>query len=335
MEHKTTMNGYASNTSQMALPSGWVELPIREACLRPPGTRRFPKVKKTSYKNVGMLPVVDQGKELIAGFVDDYGLRYRGRLPVIVFGDHTRVLKYIDFPFAAGADGTRLIAPSLDLADIRFFYYALCNLRLKNLGYARHFKLLQEQTIRIPECLGEQREIAAVLSAVDKAIGKTRAVADQAQVVKRGVMQELLTRGLPGRHTRFRKTEIGVVPGGWGIASLGGLAQINPEQLGSGTDADYVLEYLDISAIERPGLIGDSQKYRFADAPSRARRIVRKGDILVSTVRPYLRNFACVREATRNLVASTGYAVVRPGHGVDGRFLYQYCPVWRPSRDCN
>ena len=185
------------------------------------------------------------------------------------------------------------------------------------------WKQLGEFTFLCPPP-SEQSKIAAVLSSVDEAIEKTQAAVDQVQVVKRGVMEELLVRGMPGRHTRFRKTEIGAVPGGWGIGSLGELAKLNPEQLGSGTDADYLLEYVDIAAIEQPGLIGDSQKYRFADAPSRARRKIRKGDILVSTVRPYLRNFAYVREATRNLVASTGYAVVRPGYGVDGRFLYQH-----------
>ena len=60
--------------------------------------------------------------------------------------------------------------------------------------------------------LPEQRKIAAILSSVDDAIEKTQAVIDQLQVVKRGLMQELLTRGLPGRHTQFKPTEIGNVP---------------------------------------------------------------------------------------------------------------------------
>ena len=115
-----------------------------------------------------------------------------------------------------------------------------------------------------------------------------------------------------------------MTPDDWRSATLGALVQVNPEQLGQRTDSDYVLEYLDIAAIERPGVIGASRKLTFAEAPSRARRRTRSGDILVSTVRPYLRNFARVKEAPANLVASTGYAVVRPANGVDGRFLYQH-----------
>ena len=68
--------------------------------------------------------------------------------------------------------------------------------------------------------LPEQRKIAAILSSVDDAIEKTQAVIDQVQVVKRGLMQELLTKGLPGRHTRFKKTEVGEVPWEWDICEL-------------------------------------------------------------------------------------------------------------------
>ena len=156
--------------------------------------------------------------------------------------------------------------------------------------------------------LPEQRKIAAILSSVDNAIEKTQAVIDQARIVKRGLLQVLLEGE--------RDT--------WRASTLGSLAQVNPEQLGSRTDPDYLLEYLDISAIEQPGIIGDTRTLRFEDAPSRARRVVREGDILVSTVRPYLRNFARVRQASDNLVVSTGYAVVRPSDRVDGRFLYQH-----------
>ena len=71
--------------------------------------------------------------------------------------------------------------------------------------------------------LPEQRKIAAILSSVDDAIEKTQAVIDQVQVVKRGLMQELLTRGLPGRHTRFKQTEIGELPEDWIVDQIGQL----------------------------------------------------------------------------------------------------------------
>ena len=92
-------------------PLGWVESQFTDLTVRE-SAEMTPKALKSAYKEVGRLPVVDQGQDLIAGFVDDDDLRFRGHLPVIVFGDHTRIFKYVDFPFVAGADGTRLIVPS-------------------------------------------------------------------------------------------------------------------------------------------------------------------------------------------------------------------------------
>lgn len=158
----------------------------------------------------------------------------------------------------------------------------------------------------------EQCKIAAVLSSVDDAIEKTQAVIDQVQVVKRGLMQQLFTP--PAGYSEH----------GWKHQRLRDCAWVNPEQLTNRAKPDFLMEYLDIAAIERPGTIGVTRTLPFADAPSRARRLAREGDILISTVRPYLRNFARIREAPDNLVVSTGYAVIRPKDLVDGDFLYQH-----------
>ena len=214
-------------SSRSDIPAGWTEDRFTDLTVRE-SRGQIPKAPKSIYQTSGAFPVVDQGQELIAGFVDSDELRFRGRLPAIVFGDHTRIFKYVNFPFVAGADGTRIVTPLSDRVDVSFFYYALCNLPLKNLGYSRHFKLLKEQIVRFPESVREQRKIAAILSSMDDAIEKTQAVIDQVQVVKRGLMQELLTRGLPGRHTRFKQTEIGEIPEEWDAAPLGNRAELQP-----------------------------------------------------------------------------------------------------------
>ena len=84
------------------------------------------------------------------------------------------------------------------------------------------WKQLGEFIFSLPP-VPEQRKISAILSSVDDAIEKTQAVIDQVQVVKRGLMQELLTRGLPGRHTRFKQTEIGEIPAEWEVIAIGEL----------------------------------------------------------------------------------------------------------------
>ncbi len=86
-------------------------------------------------------------------------------------------------------------------------------------------KRMGEISILLPP-LPEQRKIAAILSSVDDTIEKTEDVIEQLQVVKKAMMQELLTRGLPGRHRRFKKTEIGVVPEGWALLEVADIGQI-------------------------------------------------------------------------------------------------------------
>lgn len=97
-------------------------------------------------------------------------------------------------------------------------------------------------------------------------------------------------------------------------------ATINDEALSESTDADFELAYIDIGNVDSQGRVHDIVNYRFEDAPSRARRIVRDGDVIISTVRTYLQAIAPVENPPDNLIVSTGFAVVRPSHLLDHRF---------------
>ena len=90
------------------------------------------------------------------------------------------------------------------------------------------------------------------------------------------------------------------------------LANINDEVLGEDTDPDFEILYIDIGNVESSGIIGEVSAYRFEDSPSRARRRVRDGDVIISTVRTYLQAIAQVQSPPENMIASTGFAVVRP-----------------------
>lgn len=100
------------------------------------------------------------------------------------------------------------------------------------------------------------------------------------------------------------------------------VATINDEALGEDTDADLELQYVDISNVDSSGNIGEIATFRFEDAPSRARRRVRDGDVIISTVRTYLQAIAPIRQPPANLIVSTGFAVVRPRADL---FDAQYC----------
>jgi type I restriction enzyme S subunit len=93
------------------------------------------------------------------------------------------------------------------------------------------------------------------------------------------------------------------------------VATINDEALGEETDPDYEIQYVDIGNVDFSGGIRGTTTYRFADAPSRARRRVRDGDVIISTVRTYLQSISPVHTPPDNLIVSTGFAVVRPRRG--------------------
>jgi type I restriction enzyme S subunit len=182
--------------------------------------------------------------------------------------------------------------------------------------------LLKKLEFPLPP-VSEQHKIAEILGSVDKVIEKTQAVIDQTEIIKKGLMQELLTRGIPGRHQKFKTTEIGEIPEEWEVKKIKDCVSINPDQLGISTDEEMIIKYLDISGIEKTGVIGEFKDYLFKEAPCRARRKVQKGDIIISTVRPYLRAFACLRNCPDNLIVSTGFAVLRSNKIEDIEFIYQ------------
>jgi len=170
------------------VPEGWAVVDVLDVVerMRPAGA-----VQRSAYKTRGKYPVVDQGAEFIAGYTDDASLVVDTTGPTILFGDHTREWKYLDFPFVCGADGTQLLRAKSGI-NPRFLYFALSALPLKNLGYARHFKLLREAKIALPDCR-EQGEIANAVQAVVDRENAERAKVAGLRELKAALLSVLLT----------------------------------------------------------------------------------------------------------------------------------------------
>ena len=111
---------------------------------------RTKQVMTAELLDVGRIPVVDQSRSFVAGYTNDEETIVDLGIPIIVFGDHTRVLKYIQFPFAKGADGTQLIVTNNEKMPQSLFYCSLVNVDLSNYHYARHFKYLKAEEILLP-----------------------------------------------------------------------------------------------------------------------------------------------------------------------------------------
>ena len=127
-------------------------------------------ILKRDYKEKGIFPIVSQEIELINGYTDDSNNVINGDEGLIGFGDHTRTIKYIDFEFVKGADGLKVLKVNKEI-NPKYFYFWIKSLNLKDLGYARHFKLLKNFDIPVPS-LQEQEKVVERLDKVFENIDK-------------------------------------------------------------------------------------------------------------------------------------------------------------------
>lgn len=153
------------------VPEGWEKKKAGDLISK---VLRTKQVSANNYLNSGCIPVIDQSRNYIAGYTNDIESLVEVTIPYIVFGDHTRVLKYVPFSFAKGADGTKLIMSNdLERMPQSLFYNSLIEIDLSNYSYARHFKYLKEESILVPSKDIAQR-YDKVVSQYFKSIQKNR-----------------------------------------------------------------------------------------------------------------------------------------------------------------
>ena len=142
--------GYENAPIIDGVPQGWRKELVGNVIEK---SYRSKQVMTADYLEEGKIPVIDQSRDFIAGYTDDEEtVVYLGK-PVIVFGDHTRILKYIQFPFAKGADGTQLIISKCENMTQPLLYLSLLEIDLSNYHYARHFKYLKAEEIIVPDII--------------------------------------------------------------------------------------------------------------------------------------------------------------------------------------
>jgi type I restriction enzyme S subunit len=150
------------------------------------------QINSSRYLKDGKYPVVDQGKQIVVAFSNDEEKVFicpdEG---VIIFGDHTRELKYVDFNFVVGADGTQVLT-AVNNNCTRFLYYQLSKKEIPNTGYSRHFKFIKEMSFLVPP-LPEQAAIAEILSTADREIVLHEKQLEELKRLKKALMQLLLT----------------------------------------------------------------------------------------------------------------------------------------------
>ena len=152
------------------------------------------KLKQKEYLKEGLFEVVDQGQSLVGGFSNDSSLVVKCDLPVIVFGDHTKCVKFIDFPFVAGADGVKVLRAK-ECVDAKFLYYytLLLTKKMIDKGYARHYQFLEKMEVEISS-IDEQRRIVnkieELFSELDSAVETLKKTKEQLAVYRQSVLKE-------------------------------------------------------------------------------------------------------------------------------------------------
>lgn len=250
-------------------PSGW---PVRAFDdVVEDATGGNPKVRTSDYLASGSLPVIDQGQEPVAGYVNDGALAYRGALPCVLFGDHTRTLKYAATPFALGADGVKVLVPRAPLTP-RFLYHYLRSVRLPgDLGYSRHFKYLKEALIPVPSP-DEQRRITEILDEADAVRRKRREALAIAGDLADAAFLEMF--GDPVQNSK-----------GWPVRPLAELGDIvsgvaKGKQYEAGTAVE--IPYMRVANVQDGHLRLDDVKSIVVSREEARRYLLESGDVLLT-----------------------------------------------------
>ena len=160
------------------------------------------KIQTGEYGKQGKHIIVDQGQNQIAGYTDREDGLFE-EVPVIIFGDHTRVIKYIDQPFFLGADGVKVLRSKDGNTDYKYLYYALKSAKIPNTGYNRHFKWLKDVEINYPDSV-KQEKIVDILDRVSDVIEKRKAELSYLDTLIKARFVEMF--GDPIRNTQNRPT---------------------------------------------------------------------------------------------------------------------------------
>lgn len=147
----------------------WSILPLKDCLEKVKITK---KILSKDFLPVGEYPIISQEEQFISGYWNNPDDVFRISKPVVIFGDHTQVVKFVDFDFVIGADGIKILQPIKEILG-KYLFYFIKSHRLEKLGYARHFRLLRELPVNFPH-ISEQHRIVAILDEAFAAIDKAR-----------------------------------------------------------------------------------------------------------------------------------------------------------------
>lgn len=271
------------------------------------------KTKQKEYLPMGRFPIIDQGQQLIGGYSDDANKQLTCNLPVIVFGDHTRAVKYVDFPFGAGADGIKVLEPAEGIYP-KFLYYATqyLVLRLEDKGYARHYQHIEKKELDVP-ALKEQKRIVArieeLFSELDNGVETLRKTKQQLAVYRQAVLKDVFSHIMEKKAIREMSSVVTSGSRGW--------AQYY---------SDHGAKFVRIGNLTRNRIRIDLSDIQFVDLPDGAegkRTQLQPNDVLVS-ITADLGSIGLVPDDIGEAYVNQHIAMIRFQNPVQGEFMAWY-----------
>lgn len=228
--------------------------------------------------------------------------------------------------------GCRLLIPRKGNSEYLYYFLLVAKLELRILGQGTTFaelstsKLASFQVLLPPAF--EQKTIASFLdhktAHIDKLIAEKERLLKLLEEKRIALITQAVTKGLDP-NVKMKPSGIdwlGDLPEHWEVKKLKYLTLCNAEILNEDCDPDFTFDYVDISSVNLLHGIVNKETYTFERAPSRARRVVHSGDVIVSTVRTYLKAIAQVEDCDSDTIVSTGFAVLTPLKKLNNDFMY-------------
>lgn len=181
--------------------------------------------------------------------------------------------------------------------------------------------IIYETDIELP-AYDTQRRIAAILTALDDKIELNRRMNQTLEAIAQAIFREWFVRfNFPGATGEMVETEVGEVPKGWRVGKVSDVCEVNQNSISKDDSFDWI-DYVEISGVSQ-GTISNVTRYEFGEQPSRARRKLKHGDVVLSTVRPSRGSYFLAIKPASTTIVSTGFAVFTPTHAPYG-FLYLF-----------
>ncbi|MDD3914296.1 MAG: restriction endonuclease subunit S [Bacteroidales bacterium] len=152
------------------------------------------KLSQSMFNKTGKYPIIDQSQNKICGWTDDDNSIINEKFPLIIFGDHTCILKIVNRPFAQGSDGIKILkVKKNENINPKFLFQYLQFNHIPQIGYQRHFSILKEIEVYFPNEKGqiEQQKIADCLTSIDEVIAAHTRKLELLKAQKKGLMQKL------------------------------------------------------------------------------------------------------------------------------------------------